>query len=249
MRRIAISLSVCLLAASLAARAAVKTQDVTLPSGGESIAAYLAVPEGAGKHPAVVVVHEWWGLTDWVKEQTRNLAGQGYVALAVDLYRGQVAYDPSLAYELAHSMPEDRAVGDLKAAFDFLAARADVNKDKIGAVGWCMGGSLALQLAENEPHLAACVVYYGTLPTDAAMLQKIQAPLLGNFGADDRNIPPAAVEAFESAMKDAKKSVDIKIYRGAGHAFANPNNKLGYQEDAAADAWKRTLAFLAHLLK
>ena len=116
-------------------------------SGSETIAGYLAAPESPGKYPALVVIHEDWGLTDWVKGQTRKLAGQGYVALAVDLYRGQVAYDPSLAYELMVATPPDRALRDLEAAIHFLAARADVNKEKMGSIGWSAGGKWSLLLA------------------------------------------------------------------------------------------------------
>jgi carboxymethylenebutenolidase len=240
----------CFLGVSVPVLAApTKTQDVTFPSGGETLTGYLALPESVGKHPALVVIHEWWGLNDWVKEQTRKLAEQGYVALAVDLYRGQVAYDPSLAHELMRGMPQDRAIRDLKAAVDYLASRQEVNKEKIGSIGWCMGGGFSLLLAVDEPRLAACVVNYGALPTDSADIQKIQAPVLGNFGAEDRGIPPSAVEAFERAMKAANKSIDVKVYPGAGHAFENPNNKLGYREVAAEDAWKRTLTFLDHNLK
>ncbi|MGD1158496.1 MAG: dienelactone hydrolase family protein [Terriglobia bacterium] len=250
MRRIAMLACWCFLGVSAAALAVpVKTQDITFPSGGETLTGYLVLPESGGKHPALLVIHEWWGLNDWVKEQARRLAEQGYVALAVDLYRGQVAYDPSLAHELMRGMPQDRAVRDLKAAFDYLAARQDVNKEKIGSVGWCMGGGFSLLLAVDEPRLAACVLNYGSMPTDSADIQKIHAPVLGNFGADDRGIPPSAVEAFERAMKGANKSVDVKVYPGAGHAFENPNNKLGYREVAAEDAWKRTLTFLDHNLK
>jgi carboxymethylenebutenolidase len=250
MRRIAMLACWCILGVSGVALAVpVKTQDITFPSGGETLTGYLVLPESGGKHPAMLVIHEWWGLNDWVKEQARSLAEQGYVALAVDLYRGQVAYDPSLAHELMRGMPQDRAVRDLKAAFDYLAARPDVNKEKIGSVGWCMGGGFSLLLAVDEPRLAACVVNYGSMPTDSADIQKIQAPVLGNFGAEDRGIPPSAVEAFERAMKAANKSLDVKVYPGAGHAFENPNNKLGYREVAAEDAWKRALTFLDHNLK
>ena len=112
-----------------------------------------------------------------------------------------------------------------------------------------MGGGYSLMLAENEPKLAACVVNYGSMPTDKEVMQKIQAPVLGNFGAEDRGITPAAVEAFESAMKAGQKSIDVKIYDGAGHAFENPNNKLGYREAAAGDAWNRIIAFLSRTLK
>jgi carboxymethylenebutenolidase len=209
----------------------------------------MALPDSAGAHPALVVIHEWWGLNDWVKEQARHFAEQGYVALAVDLYRGSVTGDPAEAHELMRGMPQDRAVRDMKAAVAHLATRSDVNKNKIGSVGWCMGGGLSLQLAVNEPQLAACAVYYGSMPTDPADIGKIEAPVLGNFGADDRGISVDAVNAFEKAMKAAGKSIDIKIYPGAGHAFQNPNNKLGYRQNAAEDAWKRTLEFLDRRLK
>jgi carboxymethylenebutenolidase len=196
-----------------------------------------------------VVIHEWWGLTDWVKGQAQELAASGYVTLAVDLYRGKVVYDPNLANELARDLPEDQVLSDLKAAFDYLASRPDVRKDKIGSVGWCMGGGFALLLAIHEPKLAACVVNYGSLPTNKDDIRKIHAPVLGNFGAEDRVVRPAAVEAFENAMKAGQKSIDVKIYDRAGHAFENPDNHLGYQAAAAENAWARTIAFLDRTLK
>jgi carboxymethylenebutenolidase len=235
--------------AAIAAPAAVKTQIVQYHSGAETVSGFLALPSGEGSHPAIVVIHEWWGLNDWVKEQAEMLAEQGYVALAVDLYRGKVATDPETAHELSRGLPQDRAVRDLKAAFDYLAARPDVNPDRIGSVGWCMGGGNSLLLAENEPRLAACVVNYGAMPTDPSAIQSIHAPVLGNFGADDQGILPSNVRAFEKAMKAAGKNIGVKIYDGAGHAFENPNNKLGYRKDAAENAWKRTLAFFATFLK
>jgi carboxymethylenebutenolidase len=235
--------------ASAALALPVKTETISFRSGEETVSAYLALPDSAGPHPALVVIHEWWGLNGWVKEQAEKFAGQGYVALAVDLYRGKVAYDPNLAHELSRGLPQDQAVRDLKAAFNYLASRPDVRHDKIGSVGWCMGGGYSLLLAVNESKLAACVVNYGSLPTDKDEIQRIHAPVLGIFGADDRGIPPSAVEAFEGAMKAAQKSIEVKIYDGAGHAFMNPNNKLGYREAAASDAWARTFAFLSRTLK
>jgi carboxymethylenebutenolidase len=227
----------------------VKTQEVTFPSGSETIAGYLAVPESPGKHPALVVLHEDGGLTDWIKEQTRKLAGQGYVALAVDLYRGQLAYDPQLAYELMIGTPQDRALRDMEAALHFLAARVDVNSEKMGSIGWSVGGKWSLLLAVNDLFLAACVTNYGLMPADPADIQKIRAPVLGIFGADDHTIPVSDVEAFESAMNSAHKSIDVKVYPGAGHGFENSENKLGYREGAAEDAWQRTVAFLDQHLK
>ncbi len=226
-----------------------KTETIALRSGDETVSAYLAVPDSGGSHPALVVIHEWWGLNDWVKEQAQKFADRGYVTLAVDLYRGKVAYDPNLAHELSRGLPQDQAIRDLKAAFNYLASRPDVRKDKIGSVGWCMGGGFSLLLAVNESKLAACVVNYGSMPTDKDEIQRIQAPVLGSFGAEDRGIPPSAVAAFEDAMKAAHKSIEVKIYDGAGHAFENPNNKLGYREAAANDAWARTLDFLNRTLK
>lgn len=221
-----------------------KTQTVEFPSGKETVSGFLAVPDKPGQYPALVVIHEWWGLNDWVKEQAEKLAAQGYVALAVDLYRGKTATDPAEAHELMRGLPQDRAIRDMQAAYTYLGTRKDVKPDKIGSIGWCMGGGLSLQLAIHEPHLAACVVNYGSLPTDPNDIQQISAPVLGNFGADDRGITPADVQAFEKTMKGMNRFIDVKIYPGAGHAFENPNNTNGYRPEAAADAWARTIAFL-----
>jgi carboxymethylenebutenolidase len=226
-----------------------KTETVKFKSGDETISGFLALPSGAGRHPGIVVIHEWWGLNDWVKDETQKLADQGYVALAVDLYRGKVASDPNEAHELMRGLPQDRGIRDLKAGFDFLAARPDVDAGKIGSIGWCMGGGYSLQLAIHEPRLAACVVNYGAMPTDANDINQIKAPVLGNFGAEDRGITPAAVAAFEKTMQADGKSIDVKEYPGAGHGFENPNNKDGYKPDATADAWTRITAFFAKTLK
>ncbi len=250
MRRMFVLTFASLLIISASGLAApVKTENVTFKSGEETVTGYLALPEGQGGHPALVVIHEWWGLNDWVKEETRKFAEDGYVALAVDLYRGKAAADAGEAHELMRGLPEDRAVRDMKAAFDYLATRRDVDKTKIGSVGWCMGGGYSLALNLNEPRLAACVINYGRLATDSAEIQKIHAPILGNFGALDRGITPDDVGAFEKAVKAVGKSIDVKIYDGAGHAFENPNNKDGYRPEAAADAWNRMISFFNKTLK
>jgi carboxymethylenebutenolidase len=241
--------AVLLFHAPSAAAGGGKTETATFKSGDEAISGFLALPDSPGRHPGIVVIHEWWGLNDWVQEQAEKFAALGYVALAVDLYRGKVASDPETAHELMRGMPQDRAARDLKAAYDYLASRRDVKPDKIGSVGWCMGGGLSLLLAENEPRLAACAVNYGAMPTDRTIIEKIHAPVLGNFGGMDKGIPPDAVHAFEAAMKSAGKSVDAKIYTDAGHAFENPNNKAGYRSDDATDAWARMVAFFGKTLK
>jgi carboxymethylenebutenolidase len=238
-----------LIAAVLVTRAQTpKTQSVEFPSGKEKASGFLVVPDKPGQYPGLIVVHEWWGLNDWVKEQSEKLAEQGYVVLAVDLYRGKTAADPSEAHELMRGLPQDRAIRDMQAAYDYLAARKDVKPGRIASIGWCMGGGLALQLAIHQPRLAAVVVNYGALPTDPNDIQQIGAAVLGNFGADDKGITPADVQAFEKTMKGLNRRIDVKVYPGAGHAFENPNNTSGYRPEAAADAWKRTLAFLHSVL-
>lgn len=222
-----------------------KTQMVNVQSGTEKISGFLVLPGEAGRHRAVIAIHEWWGLNDWVKEQATNLAANRYIVFAIDLYRGRVTTDPSEARKLKRSLPKDRAIRDMKAVFDYLAARPDVDPEQISSAGWSLGGSLALQLSIHESRLAACIVNYGELPTGDVELQNINAPVLGNFGALDRSIPVGKVRDFEHAMNALRKSVDIKLYDGAGHAFENPANLRGYRQEAAADAWLRTLAFLA----
>lgn len=235
--------------ASLPALAAEQT--VQFKSGTATASGLLVTPDGQGPFPAVVVIHEWWGLDGWVKDQARALAKEGYVALAVDLYDGKVATDKDTAHQLMMNLSQDKAVRDLRAAYAFLAAHKAVKKAAIGSIGWCMGGRYSALLAVEEPALAAGVIYYGALPTEAATIAKIKAPLLGNFGGDDQGPAPDVVKAFEAAATKAGKSVDFKIYDGAGHAFANVNNPWGgYREAAAKDAWARTVAFLAkHLRK
>lgn len=250
MSRIGLLVCLGLIVAPLSgAQAPVKTETVHFRSGPETISGYLAVPGLPGRHPALVVIQEWWGLNDWVKEQAREFAQHGYVALAPDLYHGKIATTPAEARKLMQSMPRDRAIRDVMAAYNYLAAMPNVEKDKIGSIGWCMGGGYSLQLAIHEPRLAACVVNYGELVTDPALIEKIKAPVLGNFGADDRGIPPSAVHAFVKAMQKAGKQIDAKIYPGAGHAFENPNNKGSYRAEAAREARARTLAFFDRTLK
>ena len=171
-------------------------------------------PTAAGKKPAIVVIHEWWGLNDFVKGKADAFAKQGYVALAVDLYRGKVATDPDMAHQLMRGLPDDRAVRDLKAAVAYLRTRPDVDAAKIGSIGWCMGGGFSLELALAEPTLAGAVIYYGHLVTEPATIAALKVPLLGNFGGQDQGIPPASVREFEAAAKKDGKSVDFKIYPG-----------------------------------
>ncbi len=246
MQKVFATIAVLLFAISAVAA---ESKTVSYKSGDETVQGVLFTPAGKGPFPALVVIHEWWGLNDWVKGQASKLADQGYVALAIDLYRGKVATTPDEAHQIMRGVPEDRAKRDLHAAFEFLGSQADVKKDRIGAIGWCMGGGYALDVALQEPALAADVINYGHLATDPDSLKKINAPILGLFGAQDKGITPDDVHKFEQAMKQMGKRIDVKIYDDAGHAFENPNNKEGYREADAADAWKRTVDFLAATLK
>jgi len=241
---------VCLAVAAFAAPALAAEQTISFKSGDETATGFLVTPEGKGPFPAVIVIQEWWGVDGWVKDQARALAREGYVTLAPDLYRGKVTDKQEEAHQLMMGTPRDRALRDLKAAFSTLASRPDVRKDRIGVIGWCMGGMFSLALATEEPRLAAAVAYYGAPPTDAAAIAKIKAPVLGNYGAEDKGPAPEQVKAFEAAMKKDGHAIDVKLYPGAGHAFANPNNPWGgYREAAAKDAWARTQGFFAKYLK
>ena len=228
---------------------AATSKDVSYKSGDETVKAVLYTPEGTGPFPGIIVIHEWWGLNDWVKEQASKLAGEGYAALAIDLYRGKVATTPDQAHEIMRGVPEDRAKRDLEAAFQYLQSQPGIKKDRIGAIGWCMGGGYALDLALEEPKLAADVINYGHLATDPAALQKINAPILGLFGAQDRGISPDDVKKFGEQMDKLGKKTDITIYPDTGHGFQNPVNGAGYNAADAADAWKKIVAFLAGTLK
>src|SRR6201982_3147699 len=213
---------------------AATASEVSYKSGDETVKALLYTPVGRGPFPAIVVIHEWWGLNDWVKEQASKLADQGYVALAVDLSRGQVADNSDMAHELSRGVPQDRALRDLHAAFEFLQSQPNVKKNRIASIGWCWGGGYSLDVALQEPAVAAAVINYGSLVTDPPSIQKIHAAILGNFGAKDKGIVPEDVKKFEAALKEAGKRADIKIYPDAGHAFENPNNKSGYRTADAA---------------
>jgi len=228
---------------------AATSRNVSYKSGDETVQGIVYSPEGKGPFPAIVVIHEWWGLNDWVKQQAAKLSDQGYVTLAIDLYRGKVATTPDEAHEIMRGVPEDRAKRDLHAAVEYLKSLPEVNRDRIGAIGWCMGGGYSLDVALQEPTLKVVVINYGHLATDSESIQKINAAVLGIFGGQDKGITPDDVKKFEQALKQQGKKVEITIYPDAGHAFENPNNTAGYRAADAADAWKRTVNFLASNLK
>lgn len=235
------------------ALADVKTADVMFKSGEEEVKGFLAEPEGNGPFPAVIVIQEWWGLTDWIKDNARRLAAQGYVTLAPDLYRGKVADNPMTARELMSGLPRDRAVRDLKAAVEMLAHRPNVDKARLGSIGWCMGGGYSLQLALNEPRIKACVMCYGRVVTEASALKSLNATVLGIFGEEDKGIPLKDVHQFESALKEAGKHVERIEEFKAGHGFMRPSNpgqaNPNYREEEAKRAWHDIEQFFVKQLK
>lgn len=216
-----------------------------LEAGG--VRGYLARPAGTPR-AGLIVIHEWWGLNDNIRAMSNRLAAEGYLALAVDLYGGAVATDAAQARELmstAMSDPE-RTDAALLAAFRWLEDEGGV--ERIGSVGWCFGGALSLRTAIMLPEqLDAAVIYYGRLVTEPARLAPLRMPILGIFGGQDRGIPLQSVHEFETVLQALGKTAEIVVYDDADHAFANPSGTR-YEPEAAADAWRRTLAFLAEHL-
>jgi len=217
--------------------------------GAQNLRGYLAMPaDVTGPLPGIIVIHEWWGLNDNIRKMTRRLAGEGYMALAVDLYRGQVADNPEDARKLMVQMLKapEKADENLRQAYTYL--KKTVGVPRIGVIGWCLGGGWALRTVLLFPQqLDAAVIYYGSVGVSEKELKPVQVPILGFFGSEDRAISVNSVETFRSTLKRLGKQADIRIYQGAGHAFANPSG-THYQAFAAQDAWHRTLAFLGEKL-
>ncbi|MBS3101956.1 dienelactone hydrolase family protein [Candidatus Woesearchaeota archaeon] len=216
---------------------------------GDNFKDYLVKPLGEGRFPAVIMIHEWWGLNQNIKNMAHELAGQGYVVLAVDLFDGKVAETPEEArgYSSKARNNMDRTLWHLKSAVSFLRESDFVSKDNIASMGWCFGGGMSLQLSLNED-LAATVIYYGNLETNESKLSNINWPVLGVFGEEDTGIPVSSVNEFDAALDDLGVENEIYIYEGVGHAFANPSNP-GHDPEKTEDAWKKTVAFLDRNLK
>ncbi len=219
--------------------------DVTLES---SAKAYLALPKDAKTPlPAVIVIHEWWGLNDHIKHWSDRLAASGYAALAVDLYDGKVATTRDEAMAAMRGVDDAKSIEHLKSADAFLKHDDRVKAVRIGSIGWCFGGGKSLATALAIEDLNACVMYYGQPVTDPAKLKAIHAPLCGVFGNEDKGIPPKTVDAFEQALTDAKVAHEIHRY-DAPHAFANPSSPA-YHEKEAGEAWAEVSKFLEKNLK
>ena len=193
--------------------------------------------------PAVIMIHEWWGLNDNIRAMADRLAAEGYIVLAVDLYGGKVAKNAAEARQFMLNVVEDPefANANIRSAYEFVSATAGA--PKIGSVGWCFGGGWSLNTAQLFPdELDAAVIYYGQVTDDEDKLRPVNSPILGLFAGEDKGIKVASVEAFGAALSRLRKNYKIHVYPGVGHAFANPTGD-NYNEAAASDAWRLTLEF------
>ena len=213
---------------------------IDLKVGDQTSQAYVSKPKGKAKG-AMLVVHEWWGLTDWVKHMADQLADQGYVALAVDLFKGKSTSNPDEAKALMQGKDEKWGDAVEEAGLEWLKANGD--GAKAGTIGWCMGGGESLKASLNDPKdVSATVMFYGLPVTDVDKLKTLRGPVLGIWAKKDGWITPDKVKAFDEALTKAGVKHEFHAY-DAGHGFANPSSGA-YKSDAAKDAWEKTKAFL-----
>ena len=227
-------------------------QMISYPCNSHTTPGYLSIPDYGKYFPAVIAIQEWWGLVGHIKDVADRLAAEGFAALAPDLYHGQIANEPNEARKLAMALDRRRAVDEILAAASYLRSLEIVQPAKVGVIGWCMGGGLALTTAASSDLVSglvdAVVCFYGR-PLDARDTAKIEAPVLGLYGELDSGIPATIVQEFEQQLESSGVAHQIHIYPGAGHAFFNDGRPEAYQAEAAADAWEQTLAWLRKYLK
>ena len=216
---------------------------VEFPFAGGNTGGYLSAPR-SGAGPGVIVIQEWWGLVDHIKDVCDRFAVEGFVALAPDLYHGKTAKSPDEAGKLMMALRIDQAEQDLSAAIEYLATLDSTTSEKVGVVGFCMGGALSLYTATKNPHVGACVVFYGGHPKVKPDLPNLHAPVLGLYAARDGFVTPDSVHQLESKLKELGKQIEAHIYPGTDHAFFNDTRPEVYNADAADDAWRRTVQFL-----
>jgi carboxymethylenebutenolidase len=243
--------------------------DITIPSESGAVMAHLALPEGSGKYPCLVLIEEIWGVNEHIKDLANRFAKEGFIVLAPELLPEGLLeqltpdlmaglFDPEKRNEV---QPKLRAamqpiqqpdyakatVAKLKACMDYLIAHAQSN-GKVGSLGFCFGGTYSLQLAINDPRLDACVVFYGHAPDPIDQVANIGCPVLDMYGEKDANIV-SSMPALEAAMKEHGKDFQAICYPGVGHAFFNDTNPRAYDEHSASDAWNKSLSFLHKYLE
>lgn len=238
-----------MLAATPTTPLATKGGMVTIQTSHAPIPGYLAQPEAAGSYPGVVVIQEWWGLDDHIKSVADYFARSGFVALAPDLYHGEIAREPDEARKLAMGLIADQANADVQGAADYLVSLDNVQPKKVGTVGFCMGGGISMRMSwAGGSNIGAVVIFYGRgNPTDDE-IKAIHAPVLGIFGEQDAGIPISGVREWEAKLKANGKTVEIVTYPDAGHAFVN-DTRPAYRPEAAEDALQRTVKWFMKYLK
>jgi carboxymethylenebutenolidase len=216
---------------------------VEFRSNGRTARGYLARAEG-GRGPGVVVLQEWWGLVPHIEDVCERFAAEGFTALAPDLYDGDVARSPDEAGKMMMALNIDETEKKLRGAVEFLVGHEACEGERVGAVGFCMGGVLSLYAAAKNPErVGACVVFYGIHPKVQPPLENLSAPVLGLYAERDQFVPPAEARALEARLRGLGKSAEVHIYPGADHAFFNDTRPEVYDAEAAADAWRRTVEF------
>ena len=215
---------------------------VEFESNGATARGYLSTPKGGGG-PGVIVLQEWWGLVPHIKDVADRFAAEGFVALAPDLYHGRSASSRDEAGKLMMALDIGRAEEDLRGAVKYLSGHESVEGERVGTVGFCMGGVLSLYAASKNEQVGACVVFYGIHPKVEPDLGNLKAPVLGLYAENDKSVPPEAVRELESKLKALGKSVEMHIYPGTEHAFFNDTRPEVFDAGAASDAWRRTVAF------
>ena len=215
---------------------------VEFPSNGVTGSGYLALP-ASGAGPGVIVLQEWWGLVDHIKDVVDRFAADGFVAFAPDMYHGERTTSPDDAGKLMMALDIGRVERDLQGAVQFLLGRPEVTTSHVGTVGFCMGGQLSLYAACENPAVGACVVFYGIHPNVKPNLSTLQAPVMGFFAEKDEFVPPAAARQLESDLQAAGKTADIVVFDGVDHAFFNDTRREAYDAACATECWSRMLTF------
>jgi carboxymethylenebutenolidase len=212
-------------------------------SNGGTTSGYLSTPE-SGEGPGVVVIQEWWGLVPHIKDVADRFASEGFVALAPDLYHGDVARSPDEAGKMMMALNISQTERDLRGAVQYLLDEEATTGDRVGTIGFCMGGALSLYAASKNTQVGACVVFYGIHPKVSPDFDNLRAPVLGIFAEKDKSVTPDAVRALEEKVREHGKQIETRIYPGTDHAFFNDTRPEVYDAAAAADAWRRTIEFL-----
>lgn len=207
---------------------------------------FLALPKDPGSYPGIVMIHEWWGLNDNIRQMAKHMASHGYIVLAVDLYGKEPATTTDEARQLMSSYNLEGGVTNMNDAVNFLLENYQVNN--LGSIGWCFGGGQSLNLALNNDNLNATVIYYGQLTTDESQLSSIKWPVLGIFAGLDQGIPVETINEFETSLNNLGIENEIYIYPGVNHAFANPSG-MSYAPEETKNAWEKTITFLEEHLK